>query len=173
MIQVYTGTGKGKTTASIGQLIRHIGYGNSAIYAQFLKTTTTGEVEFFIKNSTENVLILRNSKAFPFSNKMHVEQKIEITKIHNEILHKSIMNFNNQEYSLLVLDEIISTYNLELIDKKLVVDFLKSFPKEKEVILTGRDCPQEFLNIADYISDINSIRNPFDSGVIARKGIEY
>lgn len=173
MIHIYTGGGKGKTTASIGQMIRFIGYENKCIFSQFLKTEQSGEVVFFNNFCKDLVRVIRNDKKYPFSNKMSDEQKIEITKIHNNLFLEATKKFNSNEYGMLILDEIISTYNLELIDKKMVIEFLENIPNNKEVILTGRDCPKEFLTIADYISDINNIRNSFDFGTSARKGIEY
>lgn len=105
--------------------------------------------------------------------KISDNQKKEITKIHNNLFLEAIKKFNSNEYGMIILDEIISTYNLELIDKKMVFEFLENIPNNKEVIFTGRDCPKEFLKLADYISEINNIRNPFDFGVVARKGIKY
>ncbi len=172
MLQIYTGEGKGKTTASIGQMVRFVGYGNKAIFSQFLKTTESGEILFFEKNC-ENIKVFRNNKPFPFSNKMTEEQLEEITEIHNRIFIEAIESFEKSEYKLLVLDEIISTYNLGLVDKDMVREFITKQIGDKIVIITGRDCPKEFSEIADYISDIKSIRNPYDSGIGAKKGIEY
>ncbi len=172
MLQIYTGEGKGKTTASIGQMVRFVGYDKKAIFSQFLKTTESGEVLFFEKFCA-NITVIRNNKPFPFSNKMTEEQLREITDIHNSLFRETIEKFKDSEVELLVLDEIISAYNLGLIDKDMVRDFITKKIGEKVVIITGRDCPKEFIEIADYISDIKSVKNPFDNGILAKKGIEY
>ncbi len=173
MLHIYTGNGKGKTTSAIGQLVRYIGYGKRAVFAQFLKTTQTGEVLFFKENCCQNIEVLRPEKVFPFSNKMSEEQMDEIKEIHNNILKEVISLSQKEEYGMIVLDEIISTYNLGLINKEVVKKFLLENVNNKEIIITGRDCPKEFLELADYVSDINCVKNPFDKGVVARKGIEY
>ncbi len=170
MLQVYTGNGKGKTTASVGQMIRYSGYNKKAIFVQFLKTTTTGEVLFLEK--CENIKVMRVEKYFPFSNKMSKEQLDEIREIHNQLFDEALELLEDSENNFVVFDEIISTYNLNLVDKKRVLNFLSS-NKDNIIIITGRDCPKEILDIADYISEIDSIKNPFDIGEVAKKGIEY
>ena len=73
---------------------------------------------------------------------------------------------------LLVMDELIASYNLDMVDKEEVLTFLKDKPQELEVVLTGRDPAPELCELADYISRIVKVKHPFDKGIPARKGIE-
>ncbi len=173
MLHIYTGEGKGKTTSAIGQMTRFLGYNKKVVFSQFLKTTQSGEILFFEKYCKDNVTIIRNNKQFPFSNKMTDVQKDEIRQIHNKILDKIIDSLNNENIEMVILDEIISTYNIGLIDREKVDDFIFNINENIELIITGRDCPEKFLKKADYISNIENKKNPFDSGVVARIGIEY
>ncbi len=168
LIHIYCGDGKGKTTAAIGLTVRAAGSGMKVVFAQFLKSSDSGELN--ILNSLENVKVIRNQKPFPFSNAMTDQQKEEIIEIHNKIFQSAISS--SKKIDVLVLDEILATYNLNLIDKKLVDDFLNSPNEKPEIILTGRDPSQQMIRLADYVSEIKKIKHPFDKGISARYGIE-
>ncbi len=170
MLQIYTGNGKGKTTACIGQIIRLMGYGKKVVFSQYLKTTKTGELKFF--SNIENIKIFRVEKEFPFTNKMTKEQLDEIKGFHNDVFDKAVNCFYEEEADAIVFDEIVSAYNIGLIDRKKVIEFINK-TTDKLIIFTGRDVPKEFLEKADYISEIKNVRNPFDSGKSAKEGIEF
>ncbi len=170
LIHIYTGEGKGKTTASIGLTIRMLGNGGKVIFSQFLKSWNTGEVS--VLESLHGVKVIRNSKPFPFTNQMTDEQKNEIVTIHNNLLEAIKAELKKEKYHMIVMDEIMATYNLKLIDTELVDDFIKNKPKDIELVLTGRDPEEKFIKLADYVSDIHKVKHPFDKGVESRKGIE-
>jgi cob(I)alamin adenosyltransferase len=170
LIHIYCGDGKGKSTASIGLMVRAAGNGLNVIFAQFLKNWKTGEIEAL--SNIPGIKILRSKKPFPFTDKMTDAHKAEITEIHNEILKEVIQLCENGECDVLVLDEIISTYSYNFIDKDLVDNFLKNRGKNIELIMTGRNPSPEFIEMADYVSEVKKIKHPFDKGVQARRGIE-
>ena len=76
-------------------------------------------------------------------------------------------------YDLLLLDEIIASVRLGVVDKDKLLDFLRKKPEKLEVIMTGRNPIPELLELADYVSEIKKIKHPFDKGILAREGIEY
>jgi len=167
MIHLYTGEGKGKTTAAMGLAIRATGRGKKVVIVQFLKGSDTGELHSL--SLIPNITVIRNTEAKCFFHTAPQEIRQKITDENNDNLRKVLA----MPYDLLVLDEVCAAYGLEAVDRKAVDDLLQSFSKEKELVLTGRNPPQHFYDAADYISEIKNIRHPFDRGIEAREGIEY
>ena len=93
-------------------------------------------------------------------------------KIYHDFFRRVAQKAVEDGYRLLVLDELIDAYNLDMVDHKEVLDFLKNRPEELEIVLTGRKPREELLDLADYISHIQKIRHPYDQGIPARIGIE-
>ncbi len=168
LIHIYCGDGKGKTTASVGLSVRAAGSGLNVVFAQFLKSTDSGELHVLSK--LDNVKILRSQKEFPFTDTMTPQQKEEIVGIHNEIFQTAVKSCTPKD--VLVLDELMATYNYNLIDRELVDDYFANPDEKPEVIMTGRDPAEHFVNLADYVSEVKKIKHPFDKGKPARKGIE-
>ena len=167
MIHLYTGEGKGKTTAAIGLAIRAAGRGKKVVIVQFLKGRDTGELHSL--GFIPDVTIIRNTEAKGFFHTVPPETRQKITEENNENLRKALA----LPYDLIVLDEICAAYDLEAIDRKAVDDLLNSFSPEKELVLTGRNPPRHFCDAANYISEIHSVKHPYDRGIPAREGIEY
>lgn len=170
LIHIYCGDGKGKTTAAFGLALRAAGRGFSIYIAQFLKSSETGELQTI--SSLSNISIIRSKKKFPFSFNMNDYQKAEITNIHNMIFDEAVSRCDEKQCDVLILDEIIAAYNYGYIDKLKVDSFLENPPENVEIILTGRNPSQKFIQIADYVSEIKKIKHPFDKGISAREGIE-
>ncbi|RKD29088.1 cob(I)yrinic acid a,c-diamide adenosyltransferase [Thermohalobacter berrensis] len=172
IVQVYTGDGKGKTTAAIGQGLRAAGHGYRVTMVQFLKGRDSGEVES-IKKLEPNFKILRFDRTRKFFWNMNEEEKNELkNKINNafEYIEESI---NKDEYDILILDEIMAVINNNLVSIEKVIDILKNKPENVEIILTGRNVPNQILDIADLVTEMKMIKHPFSKGIPARKGIEY
>jgi len=167
MIHIYTGDGKGKTTAAMGLAIRAAGRGKKVVIVQFLKGTDTGEL--YSLSLIPNITVIRNSEAKGFFHTVSPEIRLKIIKENNENIKKALALPND----LIVLDELCAAYDLEAIDRKTVDDLLHDFSSEKELVLTGRNPPQHFCDAADYISEIHKVKHPFDRGIQAREGIEY
>jgi cob(I)alamin adenosyltransferase len=165
MIHLYTG--KGKTTAAMGLAIRAAGRGKKVVIVQFLKGTDTGELHSL--DLIPNITVLRNMKYTGFFHTVPPEIRLKITEENNENLKTALA----LPYDLIALDEICAAYDLEAIDRKAVDDLLRGFSSEKELVLTGRNPPRHFCDAADYISEIHSVKHPFDRGIQAREGIEY
>jgi cob(I)alamin adenosyltransferase len=167
MIHLYTGDGKGKTTAAIGLAIRAAGRGKKVVIVQFLKGRDTGELHSL--GLIPNITVIRNSEAKGFFHTVSPEIRLKITEENNDIIRKAL----TLHYDLIVLDEVCAAYDLEAINRKAVDDLLCGFSPEKELVLTGRNPPKHFCDAADYISEIRKVKHPFDRGVQAREGIEY
>ncbi|NLK21570.1 MAG: cob(I)yrinic acid a,c-diamide adenosyltransferase [Epulopiscium sp.] len=172
LIQVYSGDGKGKTTAAIGQGIRAIGQGMKVIMIQFLKSSYTGELQT-LKKLEPDFKVFRFEKPRDFFWNLNEDEKKELK---NEIINA--MNFANKvldtgECDILILDEILGAIENDLVDEKEVCNLLDHKPREMEVILTGRKLTNAIKDRVHYISVIESVKHPISGGIEARKGIEY
>jgi cob(I)alamin adenosyltransferase len=169
-LHIYTGDGKGKTTASIGIAIRCAGWGGKILIVQFLKEgVDTGEGRFLANADEIDVYQFGEGKQIVKPSDItsdlikRVEEGLEYTK--NLI--------NTGEYDLLILDEINIVLDMGIFDIDEFINILKEFPKELEVVLTGRNAPAKLIEKADLVSEIKSIKHYFTDGLKSRKGIEY
>ncbi len=168
LIQVYTGNGKGKTTAALGLAIRMLGYGYKVAIIQFMKGWEYGEEYFF--TNIDNCL-LRKFGRREFVNK---ESPAEIdVKLAEEGWDFAKRVIEKKEYQLVILDELNVALDFKLLSVQDVVDFLKHRPEGIEIVITGRYAPEEILDMADLVSEIEEYKHPYKRGISARKGIEY
>lgn len=180
LIHVYCGDGKGKTTAAVGLSVRAIGNKIPVVFTQFLKDDSSGEIG--VLNRFDQVEVLHAKEHFGFYKFMTEDQKIKAKIHYTQLLKESIAkaieysmnNENNLDKvgAVLILDELIGTYNNHLIDSKELIEFLTTKPHNLEVVLTGREPAKELLELADYVSQVNKIKHPFDQHIAARTGIE-
>lgn len=171
LIHIYCGDGKGKTTAAMGLAIRAAGREKKVFITQFLKSGKSGEL-ISLEKLKEYIKFLPGRPVNKFVWNMNEEEKnqakIEHTKRFREI--KEIIN--NEQYDLLILDEIIATINNGFIELEEVIDFLKSKPKTLEVVMTGREPKEELIEVANYVTEMKCIKHPFNEGIPSRIGIE-
>ena len=171
LIHVYYGDGKGKTTAAAGLALRAAGCGEQVIFAQFMKGNESGELSAMER--IKEIELLRNSKNYGFYKNMNDEDKCEITWEHNEILKEIMRKIKAGGYGMVILDEITYPYKLNLIEKCEVERLIKEKPSSLELVLTGREPDELFLEYADYITQMKCIRHPYEKGIPARRGVEF
>lgn len=170
LIHIYTGEGKGKTTAGIGLSIRFAGSGGKVLYTQFLKDDSSSELN--ILSCLDPITFLPSGKNFGFTFTM-TEETRQLARLHyQKHLENAIDEVTKGNYGLFVLDEIIGADNAGLISHDTLIDFLSHKPKQLEVVLTGRNPAADLKRLADYISDIQKVKHPFDKNIPARIGIE-
>ena len=169
MIHVYCGDGKGKTTAALGLIARHVGAGGHAVLAQFLKSLPTGELATLEKLG---VPVYRNELPHGFFPNMSKEMQKSVLDMHNRTLAEVTQLARANKCSLLVLDELNAALSLGLIDREAVFALLNDHG-EAELVITGRDPCEEVLSQADYVPEMKLIKHPYEKGVKARKGIEF
>lgn len=169
MIHIYTGSGKGKTTAAVGLAVRAIGSGMNVCFCQFLKNGSSSEIGILRDAGAEIRFCIECDK---FSFAMTPEEKASVTRAHNRQLTEIMQMLTNRSFDMIVLDELFSAYNNSLLDRKLARDIVSN-SGDTELILTGRSPSRYFLERADYISRIQAVKHPYSKGVSARKGIEY
>ena len=170
LIHIYTGDGKGKTTAAIGLSIRFIGNGGKVLFTQFLKDNKSSELS--ILNNLDGIELLLCEETFGFYSRMKEQTKERAEKVYRDYLNKIMEIVKNKDIQMLIMDEIIGAYNYNLIDKDTLLTFLKNKPEPLEVVMTGRNPEPELIELADYVSEIVKVKHPFDQGIYARMGIE-
>lgn len=169
MIHIYTGNGKGKTTASVGQAIRGAGAGMKVFFFQFMKNGNSSEISVLEKIGI-TVMCCHECNKFIFQMN---EGEISAVKVsHNRMLDKAINIIESGSTDMIVLDEFFGAYNANLFDRELAGKVV-SFDSGTEIILTGRNAPALFMDKADYITVMQKEKHPYNNGAGARKGIEY
>ena len=171
LIHIYTGEGKGKTTASLGLAVRAAGRDLKVVIVQFLKGRDTGEMNSLCK--IPEITVYRNEKDYGFFFAASDDTKVKIRTSHDVNLKKAIEMIENQSCDLLILDEILAAYSLDAVSREIVDELVMNKPDGLELVLTGRDAPDKFLERADYVSEVVKRKHPYEQGINARKGIEY
>lgn len=171
LIHIYCGDGKGKSTSAMGLALRAAGSGRKVLVTQFLKDGTSSELK--ILRELPKVQVLICEKKFGFFWNMTEEQKEEAQSAYTALFERVVETALREDVFLLVMDEFIAAYNHGLLNREKALKFLLEKPKELEVVLTGREPAPELVELADYVSEIQKKKHPFDEGVPARKGIEF
>ncbi len=171
LIHLYTGDGKGKTTAAIGLAVRAAGAGMKVVFAQFMKGRDTSELKSL--SSLEGVTIVRNDEDLGWFKKNDKEQADRYTQVHNNILDEIETFIMNGECDVLILDEVTYPYNYGIIDKERLQALIKDKPEELEIVLTGRNAPEFMTEAADYLTEMKCHKHPYQQGIQARYGIEF
>ncbi len=168
LIQVYTGNGKGKTTASLGLALRACGHGYKVVMVQFMKKNETyGEVEaskflpgFSLFQFGRNVFVKRNPE------KIDIELAKEGLSFAREIVRKG-------KCDILILDEINVALDYGLLEEEEVLSLLDEKPPHMEIVLTGRYAKESIVKKADLVTEMKEIKHPYEKGIMAREGIEF
>lgn len=166
-IQVYTGEGKGKTTAAIGLTIRALGAGLKVAFFQFFKPGTSSEVDI-LKRFFPQLLYKAFGKEEFIKEKIDPEIRELILKGWEEVKELA----KSGTYNIIVLDEITYALNWGIINLKEFLEFLKNKPEDLEVIITGRFAPEKIIEIADLVTEMKKIKHYYNKDVKSRKGIE-
>ncbi|QLH05715.1 cob(I)yrinic acid a,c-diamide adenosyltransferase [Nitrosopumilus ureiphilus] len=169
---VYTGKGKGKTTAALGIALRAVGYGKKICMIQFIKGSWHyGEMDSS-KRLEPEFEIVAVGKGFVgiIDDKSPKEDHKEIAKEAIRISNEKIQSGN---YDIIILDEINYAVNLELISVNDVLNLIKSKPLEVDLVLTGNYAKDEVIKLADLVTEMREIKHPFQNGIKAKKGIDF
>jgi cob(I)alamin adenosyltransferase len=168
-IQVYTGNGKGKTTAAIGQAVRAAGAGLKTIIIQFMKEYPYSEIVSLNELSKWINVEQYGKDDFVYKGKMPGEEDLAVA-LRALKRAEDIMLCN--EYNIIILDEIIVAIYFKLFPISDVIDLINKKPDNVELILTGRYCPEEIIEKADLVTEMKEIKHYYTKNVLSRKGIE-
>jgi len=173
LIHIYTGNGKGKTTASLGLAFRAMGKGFTVHFIQFMKGDLEyGEVktaerfpEFHLKQFGRPVFVDKKNPA---------EVDIRLAQQGLEYARETMSGLpDSGRKMLMVLDELNVALDFNLLNLEDVLDILHNKPSELELVITGRYAMQELIDIADYVTEMKEIKHPYMKGILARNGIEH
>lgn len=167
MIQVYTGNGKGKTTAALGLALRAAGAGLRVYIAQFMKSGVYSEVQAVKK--MKNITLEQFGKR-GFIRRQPVEEDIKLAEQGFKKIERIVSDGN---YDVIVLDEINMALHLKLLNVQTVIDLANRVSLKTELIFTGRCAPPEIIRIADLVSRIEDVKHYYKKNLPARRGIEF
>lgn len=169
LIQVYTGNGKGKTTAAVGLAVRALGQGLRVLLARFLKPTEplSGEIAFL--EGTAGLEILTSGVGI-----IGVRPDREtVAKSITETFRAARDKIRSGAFDLVILDEINNALHREYLPLDELLDLLEERPAGVELVLTGRNAPEAVLARADLVTRMEPVKHPLGEGIPARRGIEY
>lgn len=170
MIQVYTGDGKGKTTAALGLALRAIGAGKKVLIIQFMKGDVSyGEI-LAAKRLYPDLIIIQSGRNSFVDRKSPAREDIIMAEEGYAKAKEAILS---RKYDIVILDEINVAMDYHLLDITEVADLLKNCPDNVEVILTGRNAPQVIVEIADLVTEMVEKKHYYKKAVKARRGIEF
>ena len=170
LIHLYCGDGKGKTTAAAGLSLRAAGAGKRVPFVQFFKNGNSSEVKAL--RQMETVRTLHSAIPHHRFSKMGEQERIRAQDDYRRLLEDALAAAR-EDVDLLVLDEVISACNHEIVSEEALLEFLRTKPEGLEVVLNGRDPSDALLSLADYVTEMRKIKHPYDRGVRARRGIEF
>lgn len=172
LVHIYTGDGKGKTTAAVGLGTRAYGRGYKVLFIQFLKSEPSGEVMTFEKLEPA-IQCYRTKKVKGFFFTMNEEQKKDMKDTEQQALDYAVKEAAEGKWDMIILDEILGSLSNNLIPIEQVEAFIRNKPEDLELILTGRGAPKSLIELADYVSEIKALKHPYEKGVNSREGIEF
>jgi cob(I)alamin adenosyltransferase len=180
IVLVYTGDGKGKTSASVGLLARALGRGWKVAYIQFVKTWATGESNFIEKIQAADVygddlFYFRGGKGFFDAGDISAKgvSEEEHKKAANETYEMAIERAMSGDYDLVICDEINNSVHDGLLDKSKLKDLLTKRNPKTSVCVTGRNFPVDLIKYTDIATDMTKIKHHFDDKFLANEGIDY
>lgn len=174
LIHIYTGTGKGKTTAAIGLAARALGSGLSVCYCSFHKHPEKyGYTEMeSLKKLGANVINF--VKHHPHMDKDVTEVTIASIKEEvNEAIATLTTLLSSIQFDVLIIDEIFISVRDNYLDEETLIEFIENKPQKTELVLTGRGATERIILMADYVTNMECVKHPYYQNIPSRKGIEY
>ncbi|MFO8109234.1 MAG: cob(I)yrinic acid a,c-diamide adenosyltransferase [Thermoplasmata archaeon] len=169
LVQVYTGNGKGKTTASLGQVLRAVGKGHKVLIIQFMK----GKIEYGELTGVDH---LPGAEIEQYGRPDFVDKK-NPAKIDIDLAVQGFQRAKNVissgDYDMVVLDEMNIALDYKLLDEDEVIEAIKNRPEHVEVVLTGRYASPALIDLADLVTVMCEVKHPYMVGIEAREGIEF
>jgi cob(I)alamin adenosyltransferase len=172
LVQIYTGDGKGKTTAAVGLAVRAAGHDLRVLFCQFLKPEYLDLGERNILETIPAITLRIVDHPWDMRSSLKDPQTVEQTR---SIIRKALCDIEvaRNRYDLIVLDEIVFCVNHQLADIDDIRRLIRQRDPHVEIVLTGRGATAELIAMADLVTEMKPVKHPFDSGIPARRGIEY
>ena len=175
LVIIYTGEGKGKTTAALGLVLRAVGYKKKCLIVQFGKAWFTGEL-VGIKKLSPLVKIIQGGKGFlnvkNFALKSNPGRKVHkrAAKEAFDLLYNEVMS---DKWDVVVADEIVGAISSKVLSYAKTLQLINNKPQKLDLVLTGHYAPKRLINMADLVTEMKEIKHPFQKGIMAKKGIDF
>ena len=169
LVQVYTGEGKGKSSAAFGLALRAIGRGLKVYIVQFIKGGFDYG-ELYVVQKLPNLTLRAFGRGKFVTQKPPDKVDVDFAQEALVLAEKVV---GSGEYDIVILDEVNVALNLKLIQLDRVMKMIMNKPKYVELVLTGRNAPDEVVQAADLVTEMREVKHPYSKGFQARKGIEY
>ena len=174
LVQIYTGNGKGKTTAAVGLAVRAAGYGNEVMFCQFLKPAS---LELGERKTIEGIdRITLKTVNDKWDMRKSLDEQVtketvasEIAKFFDELIPAAMEKVCN----VIILDEVVFCKRHGLVSIEKIKELIEKRDPGVEIVMTGREACEELIELADLVTEMKEIKHPFERGIHARKGIEY
>ncbi len=172
LVIVYTGKGKGKTTAALGMALRAVGHDRRICMIQFIKGSWHYGEMTSSKLLEPQFELVAVGKGFVgiLDDKSSREEHVKIAR---EAIQISREKIQSKKYDIIILDEINYAVNLGLVEVNDVLDLIKIKPSTLHLVLTGNYARDEIINVADLVTEMKEVKHPFQVGIKAKKGIDY
>jgi cob(I)alamin adenosyltransferase len=171
LIHVYTGEGKGKTTAAVGLAMRAAGQGKEVLILQFLKSKVKDSGEITIAKKCGIKVIKFKGQTSPL-----FDPNVKLSGLKNAVrdsLSLTLEKIESDRYDLIVMDEFLTLVSNGYATIPNAKKIIRAMPERLELVLTGRGAPEELTELADYVTEMRMVKHPFKKGIRARKGIEF
>ena len=173
MLYIFTGNGKGKTTAALGQAIRAVGEGKRVLMVQFIKGPWKSGEDFLAKGLEPNFTLIKMGRGFVGILGDSLPRE-EHERAACEALQFAKNEVESGKWDLMILDEINNALKLNLITKEDVIAFVDfADGKLEHLIFTGRDAAEELIEKADLVTEMHDIKHPYARGIKGKRGLEY
>lgn len=166
---VFTGAGKGKTTAALGMAMRCVGHGMKVAVVQFIKGAIDTAEEQALKTFGDLVTFLRMGEGYTWE----TQDRERDTKVAQQAWEKASEYIRNPEYAMVILDELNIAIQHEYVTVSQALNVIKDRPAMQHVVITGRGAKPEVLEAADLVSEMKMVKHPFRKGIKAQKGVEF
>ncbi len=172
LVIVYTGDGKGKTTAALGLCVRAVGHGNKIRIIQFIKSNWPyGELDGLKQLTPEvEIDVMGDGYVGIMGDDKPIEEHRETARRAFDMAREAV---KSGRYDIVILDEINIVTSLKLIPVEDLLTLISEKPKELDLVLTGRSADQKIIDAADLVTEMKEIKHPFRKGKLAKKGIDF
>lgn len=171
LVIIYTGHGKGKTTAALGLVLRAVGYKKRCLIVQFGKNWFTGEL-VGIKKLSPLVKMIQGGKGFVgiLGDKLPLEEHKKAARDTFDLLYKEVIS---GKWDVVVADEIMGAIYSGLLPVSFGEKLIKDKPQNLDLVLTGRNAPSKLTNLADLVTEMKEVKHPYQKGILAKKGVDF
>ncbi len=169
LLMVYTGAGKGKTTAAFGMALRCLGHGMNVAIVQFIKGAIDTAEERILTSFGDRVTFLRMGEGYTWE----TQDRARDTRFAQEAWNKACEFMADPSYAMVILDEFNIALNHHYVEVAEVLPRLQARPLMQHVVITGRGAPAELIDAADLVTEMKQVKHPFRKGIKAQAGVEF